>query len=131
MSWTRPRLGLKRRKLQPCPGKPNCVCSEYEGAVAYVAPIVFMGEPDAAWQRLQSVIGKLSRAKVIETAADYVRAEFTSRILRFVDDVEFRLDRQSGVIQVRSASRIGYSDMGVNRRRVEEIRALFEKDAAH
>jgi uncharacterized protein (DUF1499 family) len=131
MSWKRPKLGLLKGRLHVCPNKPNCVCSEYKRSTAYVAPLDFDDEPDEAWGRLQSVIGKRARSKVVETGEGYVRVECTSRILRFVDDLEFRLDRKNRVIHIRSSSRIGYSDLGINSQRAAEIRAAFTQAAAY
>jgi len=88
-----------------------------------VAPIAISDDPSAAMRRLKSVVEAMPRTQVIETKLDYLRVEFTSRVLGFVDDVEFYCDGK--VIQVRSASRLGYSDLGVNRKRVEEIRLAF------
>jgi uncharacterized protein (DUF1499 family) len=78
-----------------------------------------------AWQRLREVIAARPRARIISETDTWLHAEFTSLVFRFVDDVEFLLDRDAGVIHCRSASRSGRSDFGVNRRRIEELRAAF------
>ncbi len=93
----------------------------------HVEPLSFGAEPARAWQALVLSIKSLPRSKIIEQSQDYLHAEFTSRVFRFVDDVEFVLDPGKNVIQVRSASRIGYGDFGVNRRRVESIREQFQQ----
>jgi uncharacterized protein (DUF1499 family) len=114
-------LGVLDGKLAPCPATPNCVCSQ-AGDDHAIQPLRFEGEPDEAWQRLRRVLAGRPRTRVVHEEGDYLRVECTSRIFRFTDDVEFLLDREAGVIQFRSASRIGRSDLGVNRQRMEEIR---------
>ncbi len=79
---------------------------------------------------LSRVIAATPRATVTETRPDYLRAEFRSRVFRFVDDVEFLVDEHSRVIHVRSASRVGYSDLGVNRKRIESLRAAYSAASA-
>ena len=110
--------------LAPCPKSPNCVCSE--GAGASVPPLSlperFRGDADAAMAGLVAFLEEEPRVELIVNEPEYVHAVFRTRLLRFRDDVEFRLDRDQGVIQVRSASRLGYSDLGANKARVESIR---------
>ena len=79
-----------------------------------------------AWGRLQEVIEGMARTKILTTTPNYLHAEFKIAVFGFVDDVECVLEPESGTIQIRSASRVGHSDLGVNRRRVEKIRAAFE-----
>jgi uncharacterized protein (DUF1499 family) len=79
---------------------------------------------------LGQAVSGLSRVRIVTQRDDYLHAEFTTPLLRFVDDVEFLADPAAGVIHVRSASRVGYSDLGVNRRRVRRIREAFEKVVA-
>ncbi len=118
--------GLFDGQLRPCPGPPNCVCSEFPRAEAhYVAPLDFAGMPASdAMQRLKNVIADLG-GKVEIDYGDYVAAVFTSDLLGFADDVELRVDPRGGQIHIRSAARIGYGDFGVNRERVEQIRHGF------
>ena len=113
----------------PCPESPNCVSSQAPESDRehYIAPIRFSGDPVAAWQRLKAAVLTEKRVTLVAEQADYLHAEMRSLIFRFVDDVEFVLDSEAGVIQVRSASRVGYSDFGVNRRRVERIRNVFSR----
>ncbi len=114
-------------RMQPCPSSPNCVCSKGDPADAahYIEPLRFSGDAEGAMARLRQLIEDRDRAEVIEADGGYLRAVFTTRLLRFKDDVEFELDAEAGLIHVRSASRLGYSDLGANRRRVEAIRAAF------
>lgn len=110
--------------LPPCPSSPNCVSSGDPDPARRVDPIPFRGTADEARAALETVLRSLPRANVVASMGDLVRAEFRSR-LGFVDDVEFRIDEVAGGIHVRSASRKGYWDFGVNRRRVETIREAF------
>jgi len=112
--------------LPPCPSSPNCVSSRDPDPVRRVDPIPFRGTQEEARKALEAVVRSLPRSKLIASSGDLVRAEFRS-LLGFVDDVEFRIDGAAGMIHVRSSSRKGYWDLGVNRRRVEAIREAFGK----
>ena len=126
-SSTRPgNLGLHDGKLAPCPNKSNCVHSEETDPRHAIAPLAFTGNPDEAMQRLHAIVSSMERTQIITREVDYLYVEVTSKLLGFVDDVEFVLDRQAQRIQVRSASRLGHSDFGVNRKRIEAIRAVFD-----
>jgi uncharacterized protein (DUF1499 family) len=120
-----PLPGRKQGRLNQCPASPNCVCSQDPDPAHQIVPLAFTGTADDAWGRLKTVVAGRPRARIVEESADYLRAEFRSRVFRFVDDVEFVMDEPNHVIQVRSASRVGYSDLGVNRRRIEALRAAF------
>ena len=113
--------------LAPCPASPNCVSSLATDAAHSTEPLSFTGDATLAWQRLKSALGTESRLSIVEDTGSYLHAEARSLVFRFVDDVEFVLDPDAGLIQVRSASRVGYSDFGVNRRRVERIRRIFSE----
>lgn len=118
-------LGAKDGRLAPCPSSPNCVASQADPADAthYIAPIAFKGDARAAWRALREAIAASARARIVTERDGYLRAEFTSKVMGFVDDVEFLLDPGTRVIHVRSASRLGYRDFGVNRARIEALRA--------
>ena len=116
--------------LAPCPSSPNCVSSAATDEAHHVAPLAYSGAPAAAMQRLRAVIAAMPRATVVTANDTALHAEFRSRLFRFVDDVDCVVDPATGVIQIRSASRVGYSDLGVNRQRVEAIRAAFAAQAA-
>ncbi|KAF0177961.1 MAG: hypothetical protein FD161_2160 [Limisphaerales bacterium] len=118
-------LGLIGGKLAPCPDSPNCVSSLAADAGRAVAPFALDRSLGAAKEELRQAAAKLPRAKLITERENYLHFEFRSLIFRFVDDVEFHLDAATKTIHVRSASRVGHSDFGVNRRRVEAIRALL------
>ena len=118
-------VGLVNGKLRPVPASPNCVSSQAPAGEAAIAPIAFKGDPKTARKKLLEVVQKIPRAKMISEANNYIHFEFTSAIFGFVDDVEFVLDEAASVIDVRSASRVGHSDLGANRARVEAIRKNF------
>ncbi|MDY6823782.1 MAG: DUF1499 domain-containing protein [Thermodesulfobacteriota bacterium] len=117
-------LGVTDGRLSPCPDTPNCVNSQSPGTPHYIAPIAYEGKKNEAYKRLRRVITSMPRAKITKEKPDYLRTEFTSLVMRFVDDVEFYFP-EAPVIHVRSASRVGYSDLGVNRKRIETIREQF------
>ena len=116
-------LGAKDGRLAACPASPNCVSSQAGDERHRITPLAFSGDPDAAFDRLKQVLTRRKDTTVIEEQAGYLRVEL--RTTFFVDDGEFLLDRERRVIQVRSASRLGYSDLGKNRSRMEEIREQF------
>lgn len=121
-----PDIGIDNNALKPCPGSPNCVSSMAEDPSHHVEPFRYEGTAKDAKKKLISIIESTKRAKVITSENNYVHAEFTSLLFRFVDDVEFYFDDPTPVIHVRSESRVGYSDFGVNRKRIEKIRQAFD-----
>ncbi len=128
----RPRnLGVDANgRLKPCPGSPNCVCSQSpEGDRHAVAPLAFEGSADDAMARLRAVIERLPGASVVRAGRRYLHAEVRSRLLGFVDDVECFCEPRQRTIHLRSASRTGYWDLGVNRRRIAAIRRAFGNSA--
>lgn len=120
-------LGVKEGKLAGPRKTPNSVVSEGIESThpAYVAPIAFTGDPRAALAKLGAVLQALDRVTLIKVEETYLYAEFRSKTLGYVDDFEARVDSAASVIHVRSSSRLGYSDKGFNRSRVELIRAKF------
>jgi uncharacterized protein (DUF1499 family) len=114
--------------LAPCPDTPNCVSSQAKNADQRVDPILFSGDSASAWSRLRKVIAAMKGARITQEKVGSLHAEFRSALFGFVDDVEFRMDEDAGRIDVRSASRTGYFDFGVNRRRVEEILEQFARE---
>jgi uncharacterized protein (DUF1499 family) len=119
-------LGIKGGKLTPCPSSPNCVSSQSSDRAHAIEPLRFTGTVAGAHAALRNIILNMKRAQIITDTDDYIHAEFTSAVFRFVDDAEFWLDKNAKVIHVRSAARLGSSDSGVNRKRVEEIRARWK-----
>jgi uncharacterized protein (DUF1499 family) len=119
------KTGVPSDRLSPCPKSPNCVSSLSEDKSHQVDPLTYSATLEEAREKLISVIKSLKRSEIVTAENNYIHATFTSFLFRFVDDVEFSFDDETKVINVRSASRTGYSDLGVNRRRVEEIRKRF------
>ncbi len=123
---TRPKdLGVRDGVLRPCPGSPNCVSSEAGTPPKFLVQPFPAPAGAADLTRLAAVVAAWPRTEIVTTRADYLHAEFTSLLMRFVDDVEFRYDATAGVIHVRSASRLGESDLGANRKRVEGLRTKW------
>ena len=120
-------LGLKNQLLLPCPGTPNCVSSQEKNSQHRVKSITFQGSLELAKEKLYRVINSMRGTRIVTQDVVYWHVEFTTQLLRFIDDVEFYFDESQSLIHVRSASRQGYWDLGVNRRRVETIRSRFEE----
>jgi uncharacterized protein (DUF1499 family) len=124
---TRPSsLGVRDGKLAACPESPNCVSSHMTDETHRIDPLPYAGSGADALARLSAIVRSLPRTTIVTEKSDYLHAECTSRIFRFVDDVEFLADDRAKVIHVRSASRLGSSDLGVNRKRIELIRSLWQ-----
>ena len=120
-------LGLKNQLLPPCPGTPNCVSSQEKNSQHRIQPLTFEGSLEVAKERLHQVINSMRGTRILTEDVLYWHVEFTTQLLRFIDDVEFYFDVSQSLIHVRSASRQGYWDLGVNRKRVETIRSRFEE----
>ena len=123
--WRRPgNLGVKDGRLAPCRRTPNCVSSQADPADRehYIAPIAFRGRMEL----LRRVVESMARATVIAADRNYLYAEYRTPLMRYVDDVELYYDERAGLVHVRSASRLGRRDFGINRKRVEELRALIQ-----
>ena len=116
--------GQNGSRLAPCPASPNCVSSLASVESQRVEALRYSGDAAQAQSRLLSVLRGMERVHIVRVEEAYIHAEFRSALLGFVDDVEFLFD-PPGAIQMRSASRLGYSDFGVNRERVATIRARF------
>ncbi len=113
--------------IAPCGSTPNCVSSTATDEPHAIKPLAFKDDGSEAMARVKAVMTRLPRTRLVEEEAGYLHYEVRTRLMRFTDDVEFGLNGDDSVIDVRSASRVGYSDMGVNRKRVEEIRRRFDK----
>jgi uncharacterized protein (DUF1499 family) len=125
-------LGAKDGRLKPPARTPNSVSSQADlysdhpqRQFARIAPIRFSSTPEQAMARIAAILQATENTVIVTNEPDYLYAQCTTRLLKFTDDVEFWLDRSAGVIQVRSASRLGKKDFDVNRNRVEAIRAKF------
>ena len=118
-------LGETEGRLGPMPTTPNAVGSQTDDPAYRIAPLEFTDDPASAWQRLQQVLSHQPRTTIVTVTDRYLHAESRSQLFRFTDDVEFLLQPEDHQIEVRSASRVGHSDLGVNRARVEAIRREF------
>lgn len=116
-------------RLAPCPSSPNCVSTLAVDAKHKISPLQFVDDLEKARVRLIQIIESFPRAEIIQSEGSYLHATFQSRLFRFVDDVEFLFDEGGKKVDFRSASRVGYSDLGANRRRMEEIRKRFQYPA--
>ena len=114
-------LGVRDGRLAPCPDSPNCVSTQSDREVSRMEPMPILGDPADVLPRLRAVLSAMPRARIVTADDDYLHAEFSSALFRFVDDVEFFVDREQRVIHFRSASRVGQSDLGVNRQRMQAI----------
>jgi len=129
-SWKRPgNLGVKDGRLAPPGRTPNSVSSQADSADAehYIAPIPFKGDVPAAMAAVRNAMESMRDATIIRQDGGYLYAEFRSKLMRYVDDVEILFDEKAGVMHVRSASRLGRRDFGVNRARIEALRSRFEE----
>lgn len=118
-------LGVREGLLANCPSSLNCVSSQADDESHRIAPLACRSDPDADFKNLAVILRLRSDTTIIVESSGYLRVEFRTRF--FVDDGEFFLDRERKAIQLRSASRLGYSDLGKNRSRIEEIRREFER----
>lgn len=122
-SGVRPaNLGMKDGRLAPCPASLNCVSSQSSDRAHAVDPLTYDGTSSSAMDDLKQLLRGMKRVRLVSEQDRYLHAEFTSALFRFVDDVEFFINEPLHRIDVRSASRLGRSDLGVNRKRIEKIR---------
>jgi uncharacterized protein (DUF1499 family) len=119
-----PDLGLQSGRLKACPASPNCVCSYDSDKEHGIAAIPYSQPKAEAMAKLKTVINGMERTTIITESEDYLYAEFATKLMGYVDDVEFYLD--GSAIQVRSASRLGKSDLGLNRQRIEALRSALQ-----
>ena len=128
-SGTRPAtLGVREGRLAPCPKSPNCVSTQSADAKHGIDPIAYDTSMEETRERLTQIVRAMPRTEVVSQEEDYVYVECKSRLWGFVDDVEFWFNDEDKVIHFRSASRLGYSDLGANRKRMEQIREQFNND---
>lgn len=120
-------LGVINGRLADCPSSPNCVCTQGGDTEHHMEPLDFSGTSDEAMERLKAVVAAMSRSKIVTADERYMHVEFTSRLFRFADDVEFLIEPETKTIHFRSASRVGRSDLGVNRQRLATSRQQFDE----
>ena len=121
-----PNLGAEEGRLAPCPAMPNCVSTQGVDERHRIDPIPYATSTGEARDRIMRILRSMPRTRIITDTPTYVYAEVRTAFLGHVDDVEFTFDEQARVIHFRSGSRLPYWDQGVNRRRMEAIRAAFE-----
>ncbi len=122
-------LGVHDGRLAACPASPNCVSSFAEDDEHRVEPIELTGDPSEALARLRAILERTPRTRVVDAAEGYLHAEAKTFVWGYVDDLEVLVDAEAGKIHFRSASRAGYSDLGVNRQRVGELVEAFSDSA--
>ncbi|WP_242019150.1 MULTISPECIES: DUF1499 domain-containing protein [unclassified Trichocoleus] len=120
-------LGVQSGKLAPCPSTPNCVNSQSQDSEHKIEPLTYNSSAAQAIADLKTVIQSFPKTKIVAETDNYLYAEFTIKLIGFVDDVEFYVDDAAKTIHVRSASRLGQSDLGVNRKRIETLRAKLNE----
>lgn len=123
---TRPTtLGINNGNLSPCPEKPNCISSQAADENHFSEFFQYTSDKSVAFNTLKKIIIAQPRTKIVSETDNYIYAEYTTAIFRFVDDVEFYFPDNEQIVHFRSASRLGHSDLGVNKKRIEGIRLLF------
>ena len=125
-SWRRPgNLGVTDGRLAPPKRTPNCVSSQADPADAehYIAPLAFRGD----FRKVEQAVAAMPGATIVKRDGNYLYAEYRTPLMRFVDDVELLHDAAAGIVHVRSASRLGRRDFGVNRKRIETLRTLLQR----
>jgi len=119
-------IGLNDGRRAPCSGKPNCVISQGGDKQHHIDPITYEGGKNGAVETIKQVVQGMAGTHIVTQTDHYLHVEFRSKIMGFVDDVEFFFP-DTTIIHMRSASRVGYSDFGVNRKRLEKIRVMFQQ----
>ena len=117
--------GVSNGRLANCPARPNCVCSDANDPQHGIGALILIVPSDVAWAAARETVRKLPRTRIVSESNDFLHAECRSAMFGFVDDLELHLRRESNSIAVRSASRLGHSDFGVNRKRVERLRGTL------
>jgi uncharacterized protein (DUF1499 family) len=129
-SGTRPGdLGVTNGRLKPSPSSPNAVSTQAQDTPHAIAPLTYSSSRERAMDALVKIVEATPRTRIVSRTRDYLYAEYQSALMGFVDDVEFWFEPNAKLIQVRSASRLGYSDFGVNRARIEDIRRKLAASA--
>ena len=123
-------LGVTEGRLAPCPSSPNCVSSSASDDEHAIEGFYLSSAPAQAWEAAVNAVAQLPGTEIIEQSEDYLYAESTTKLMRYVDDLELQLRPEEKMIAVRSASRVGHSDMGANRERVEALRTLLDQSGS-
>lgn len=120
-------MSAPSERLEPCPPTPNCVSTQARDPDRRMQPITYSGDLGRARRILLDLLAELPRVRVLSADQHLIRAEFTTLVFRFRDDVDFLLEAEEGVIHFRSASRTGHHDLGTNRRRMNRLTRLFQR----
>jgi uncharacterized protein (DUF1499 family) len=120
------QIGIKEGKFQPCPKSPNCVSTQSKDRKHIMEPLSF-NTLEEAKTKIKKIIGTFKRIKLVTENDDYLHYEFRTGIFKFVDDVEFYFDDSTKFIHFRSAARLGWSDLGVNKKRMKKVTELYSK----
>ena len=128
MSEAPENIGLQNGKLADCPSSPNCVCSQQDKSDEkhFIEALPYASEPSAVIEKVKVALASMSRTKIISETDNYLHVECTSLIFRFTDDLEIFLDTENNTVHFRSASRVGHSDLGANRKRVKKLKELLK-----
>lgn len=131
-SRKQPDLGIYKGQLRACPATPNCVSSERQGTGTYVEPLMVVTTANntwnTSWKDAKQAVVEID-GEIMAEREGYLHARFVTPLMRYIDDVELRIDENKQVIQIRSASRVGRSDFGASRTRVEKIRMAFLRNS--
>jgi uncharacterized protein (DUF1499 family) len=118
-------LGVQDLRLAPCPSTPNCVSSDATDPAHWVAAFQLAVAPTDGWRTARAAVANLPRTRIVSETDEYLHAECSSAFFGFVDDLELHVRPTHDILAVRSAARLGHSDFGVNRKRVEKLRLLL------
>ena len=125
-------IGVRDGRLKPPSSTDNSVTSQAalypdhpQRSYSTIAPLALRGDGSATLAKIKTIVEAMPGARVVSSTPDYIYAQYTTQLMKYVDDVEFWFDPAAYVVQVRSASRVGKSDLGVNRKRVEAVRAAL------
>jgi uncharacterized protein (DUF1499 family) len=124
-------LGVSKDKLAPCPDSPNCVSTQSKSKRHTMEPLPYLQTREATRERILSILKGMKRMQIVKLTESHIHVEFRTALWGFVDDVEFLLDDAARVVHFRSASRVGYYDFGMNRRRMKEISARYLEPVEH
>ena len=114
-------IGMMEGKLAPCPDSPNCVSTQSEEKGHAMKPLPFLQTREASREKILSILKDMKRTEIVKLTESYIHVECRTALLHFTDDVAFFLDDTTRVVHFRSASRVGYYDFGLNRRRMKRI----------
>ena len=125
MAKSKKLVGIVDGKFYPCPNSPNCVSTQATEDKHKMDPIQYSGSLNEAKEKIIKIVNSLKRSKIITNKENYIHVEFRTATFKFVDDVEFLFDEKEKIIHFRSRARLGYSDMGVNRKRMNNIKNMY------